>query len=372
MSHLNDNPAVLSLKFANKLPFNLTSCLQLIKIYSKCRSKLPSFIGLALTDKSYQQSTSEKVANFKAQQYSGDLLIDASGGLGVDDHAFAKSFAKVISYDTDTDLNDLVRYNFKELGITNVERLDGSLPLNNMAFGDVLYLDPDRRPNGKRLIGLSAMEPNVLKVLEKVPSKTKVLIKLSPVFEVKQLLAELSGVQKIFAISEGNDVKELLVELVKDAAHSYCELHAVEVGYNHYHYTDTPNAWTTKLALTNKVLAYLYLPKASINKLHLAQSINQLSDMVQLDGFELFTSKDLIERNELRAYEVLCISELSIKKLKRSIKEWGLKTAEIIVKGHKEHSELWYKKLNVNPGSNKVLFLLFGKVSKAILCETTN
>lgn len=369
INHIGEDVANLSLRYSGKVDLNLTACLQLIQIYSKCRSKLPTFVGLGITDKSYQQATSEKVAEFKAQLYSGHRLIDACGGLGVDDLYFSKYFDQVLSYDTDVELNKLVRFNLELLQIDNIDRVDGSIIPEEVLGQDVVYLDPDRRIKDRRVIRLEDMEPNILEIVEGLPSKTKVLLKLSPLFEVKQLLAELKGVEKIFAISEGNEVKELFVELVKDSKVQDCSLHAVEVGKYHFHYRHDVSAWEIKPPISGRVNSYLYIPKSSLNKLHLSSAYAEQQEMQQLEEFEIYHSDVLNHTNEMRTYRVLATSDLTSKKLARSLKEWQLDKAELIVKGHSESSEKWYKKLKLKAGGNKVLFLLFGKVTKAILCD---
>src|SRR5688572_28699960 len=82
-----------------------------LKLYPRAKEKLPVFTSnyCYLTTKSYEQSSSESLAKYKAGLFSGEVLIDLSGGLGVDDWAFSRSFKNVISVDNDAELNELAK-----------------------------------------------------------------------------------------------------------------------------------------------------------------------------------------------------------------------------------------------------------------------
>src|SRR5690349_14056728 len=86
-----------------------------LKLYPKAKEKLPVFTSnyCYFTSKSYEQSSSDALALYKAESFKGRVLLDLTGGLGVDDWAFSRSFEKVISVDNDLELNELVRINFK-------------------------------------------------------------------------------------------------------------------------------------------------------------------------------------------------------------------------------------------------------------------
>jgi len=81
-----DDIATLSLRFSGKTSFNITVCLQLLELYRKATHKLPFFVEhkLALDKRSYEQSTSQRVALYKSQLINGGTLLDITAGLGVD------------------------------------------------------------------------------------------------------------------------------------------------------------------------------------------------------------------------------------------------------------------------------------------------
>ena len=67
-NNLNNNPNDLALKYAGKTKFDLKTALSLLGIYKKAAKKIPVVTDnfLAIDQRSYEQSTSQKVAQFKA------------------------------------------------------------------------------------------------------------------------------------------------------------------------------------------------------------------------------------------------------------------------------------------------------------------
>lgn len=197
--------------------------LQQLRIYQKALYKLPLFVEkfCLFTGKSYEQSSSEATALFKSGIFRCDKLLDISGGLGVDDWAFANAGATVDSVDPDTELNEFATYNFELLGVahritrysTTAERFLES----NSRYFDGIYCDADRRTSGTRSIDLSDALPDVVKLMPVLFSFTdKVLIKASPMADITACCRQLKHVEKVYVVEWNAEVKELLFLLTKD------------------------------------------------------------------------------------------------------------------------------------------------------------
>jgi THUMP domain-like len=191
-----------------------------IDVYPKAGKKLPSFTAnyCFFTKKGFEQSTSETLAEFKASLFKGDLLIDLTGGLGADDAAFARSFLKVISVDSNRELNLITRINFDKLGIKNIERIDSTAEdfIKTAENADLIYLDPDRRTGNSRSVTLTDSVPPVPDMLNRLFELSDlVLLKLSPLIDLIYLKKNLSDIEKLYVISLQNEVKEILVQLKK-------------------------------------------------------------------------------------------------------------------------------------------------------------
>lgn len=213
---LNDLPAL-----KNNYPENYFLLAEQIKLYPKAQEKLPAFAAnyCFFTGKSYEQSSSESLALYKSGLFTGKTLLDLTGGLGVDDAAFASVFKKVVSVDVDKDLNNLVRINFQKLGIKNIERIDADAEefIKNDIKAELIYIDADRRTNDKRMVTLENSKPDITKLLPRLYEiSDSVLLKLSPLIDITYLAKSLQHISRISVVSLENEVKEILIQLKKN------------------------------------------------------------------------------------------------------------------------------------------------------------
>ena len=167
--HLDDNVKKLALRYSSKVDFDLPQCLSLLKIYQKAKHKIPLFVQqrLAMTERSYQQSSSQRAAEYKASLMRGTAIIDLCAGLGVDSLAFTQGFEKVVSVDSDPELHQLSLYNLNQLQVGNIQRILGQAEAQDVSSFDWIYLDPDRRQESSRKLLIEELKPNVGELLPK-------------------------------------------------------------------------------------------------------------------------------------------------------------------------------------------------------------
>ncbi|MBZ0202017.1 MAG: hypothetical protein K8I03_03265 [Ignavibacteria bacterium] len=222
-----------SLALKKKFPEHYKLISEQLSIYPKAIKKLPVFtsLGCFLTAKSYEQSSSEPLAEYKARLFKGDVFLDLSGGLGIDDIAFSRSFNSVVSIDRDPALNELVRTNLEIMGIRNVTRIDSTAEefIKNGLSASLIYIDADRRTTAKRSIRLEESTPPVLLMSDRLFEISQtILLKLSPLIDIPYILRALRGISEIRVISLENEVKEVLVLL--ERGHSNLPaIHAIEL-----------------------------------------------------------------------------------------------------------------------------------------------
>ena len=167
---------------------------------------------------SLEQSTSQTVAEWKAQLVNGKNLLDMTGGFGVDSYFFAQQMGQVTYIEQQTSLTNIVQHNFKELKTTNIQVINGNaitfLKETNQDF-DWIYIDPARRDGlGNRKFHLADYAPNVLLIKELLFQKgKKILLKTSPMLDIQQAMLQLEKVSQVYIVAIKNDVKELLFEL---------------------------------------------------------------------------------------------------------------------------------------------------------------
>lgn len=368
--HLNDDVAELSLKYSAKTSFNLTICLQLIKIYQKSRHKLPHLSSFfpAIDERSYQQSTSELVAEFKASLISGKKLLDLTGGLGIDDIAFSKVFEEVISLDINEDLNSMFRYNLNLLNISNIQRLEKSADEMSDFACDWLYIDPDRRTEKQRLVLLEDLKPNILEILPKLQKQEiKLALKLSPLFEIKELLNLIDGIHSIYCISQANELKEVFVLI--DHQNSEPIIHAIELGSKAFSYNGIPADWDITITEEENNSNYLYIPKAALSKAHLELKLAKELGLTKFAGFQLFTSSKVVHHQAFRSYKIADESSSGMRQIKAMLSSHNINKLNIIVKGSSKPISYWTKKLKLQEGGEYSLIIVFATINKAYLLE---
>jgi len=170
-SFLKDYAGASSLNLKKAFPDNYKLLAAQLALYPKANTKMPKFTSnyCYLTSKSYEQSSSEALAQYKASLFEGETLLDLSGGLGIDDIAFSTKFKRVVSIDSDSELNLIADVNFCKLGIQNIERITANAEdyINNVISADLVYIDADRRAvqSGKKSVTLHNSSPNILQML---------------------------------------------------------------------------------------------------------------------------------------------------------------------------------------------------------------
>src|SRR6478609_3909789 len=83
------NTVQFTLGSKGKFPFDAGLLADQISLYPKLKDKIPSFSAVyaLCTPRSFEQSSSERIALFKSGLLQGERLLDLCGGLGVDDWA---------------------------------------------------------------------------------------------------------------------------------------------------------------------------------------------------------------------------------------------------------------------------------------------
>lgn len=149
--HLTDDVRTLLLR-AHPPGLELGKLAAQLTARQKARDKLPTwYANDELTFPpalSVEQASSERTAHHKASLVGGRLLLDLTGGMGVDSWAFAQRMARVVYVEQRPDLTDLAAHNLPLLGASNVtvQTGDGLMAIDNLTEpADWLYLDPHRR-----------------------------------------------------------------------------------------------------------------------------------------------------------------------------------------------------------------------------------
>lgn len=246
-----------------------------------CRGILPTEI--------VQQATSELVASHKASFFHGDSFLDLTFGLGIDTFAFAKNFHQVFATERNPSLYYAGLQNLHQLNITNVQLICTDavhfLQANNLVF-DLVYLDPMRTFAEKKVFHPTHSSPNPMVLLPYIqPFAKKLLIKLSPMVEVKELTKWFPDIELIWAISVRNECKELLCLLNLEHAIYRPKKRTSFFWQNTFHAFEWNNSSQESSLLLSysyqdllENYSYLLLPDVTFYKQHLLVELQKVTD----------------------------------------------------------------------------------------------
>ena len=150
------------------------------------------------------------------------IVLDLTGGLGVDSWAFAQVAERVVYFERNEELAAAAGRNFQRLGAGNIDvRCETVTPKTELPEADLIYADPARRDAaGRKVFLLEDCTPDILTLLPMLLRKAPaVLVKLSPMADLA-MLAERFGpaLREIHVVECDGEVKELLCLLLRDNA----------------------------------------------------------------------------------------------------------------------------------------------------------
>ena len=245
LDHLTDNVSQLVLR--PHLPsVDVRKLAAQITARQKTRDKLPAWYAnndvLYPPPLSVEQASSEPTARYKASLVGGALLLDLTGGMGVDAWAFAQRVGQVVYVERQSELTELAAHNLPLLGAANVlfRTGDGLTLVDQLTQPvDWIYLDPHRRDErGGKVAGLANCEPNMLRadVLAGLLAKSsRILLKTSPLIDIDAAIRQLTDqgvatVTTVHVVAVQGEVKEVLFVLGKPNASIYTiEINAVNL-----------------------------------------------------------------------------------------------------------------------------------------------
>ena len=371
--HLQEDPALLLFKYQGKVTFDLKMAVQQISARQKAAKKLPSWSAnpdlLFPASISLEQSSSEETAQFKAERLIGNLMIDLTGGFGVDFFHLSQGFEKGIYCERQPELFQISKHNLELLepsnGSESMEGLDRKfeffegdgldfLKKTNHHF-DLIYADPARRGGGnQKLYKLQDCEPDVVSAWPLLRSKSEqILIKASPMLDITQAWSELPEIQKITVVSVKNEVKELLLSWKKGKTQESREISVVDLGGENPRFSFDSKGEEEAVATYGEAEKYLIEPLSGILK---AGAFNLFAARFGLKKLEknshLYTGNEIPSEIPGRVFEV--IQEISPKK--QEIKNlFPSGKVNVICRNYVQGAEDLKKKLGLKDGGEDYL-----------------
>jgi hypothetical protein len=309
-----------------------------------------------------EQSSSEKTAQYKSRLLKGKKIIDLTAGFGIDAYYLSENFNEITLVEQNPDLLEIVRNNWNILGKKATfinEKLENFLEENNEIF-DVIYMDPARRDNNKnKVFLLEDLSPDILAIQEKlVSSADKVVIKLSPLIDIKYLVSVVPSIFRIDIIAVKNDVKEIVIFLSNQKDNRiFCNCINLESDDPVFEFIfgDEENA----VAEYGEPEKYIYIPNNTILKAGIFNLISQKTGLKKLHpNTHIYTSDSLMQDFPGRIFEMESIDAKNIKKKSQY---------NIISKNYPLKPEEIKKKYSIKDGGENYLIFTQSKKGKIIL-----
>ena len=309
-----------------------------------------------------EQSSSEKTALYKSDIIKGKKFIDLTSGFGIDAYYLSENFDEITLIEQNTELLEIVEHNWNILGKKAAfinEKLEDFLNQNQEKF-DIIYLDPARRDSNKnKVFLLEDLSPNILEIQEKLLSISKeVIIKLSPLIDLKYLVSVVTNIFRIEIIAVKNDVKEVVIFLSNQKSEKIiCKCVNLESGESdfEYQFNEEENAVSEFSEPEN----FIYIPNNTILKAGVFNLISEKFGLKKLHpNTHFYTSNEKIDNFPGRVFEMEVIDAKQIKKKEQF---------NIISKNYPLKPEEIKKKYGLKDGGEHYLIFTQSKKGKIIL-----
>jgi len=310
-----------------------------------------------------EQASSESTAKEKAKNLSGRAFLDLTCGFGIDAYFLSQNFSEVTLLEQNKDLLEIVQHNWKTLGreanFIN-ENLEQFLEINEKEKQfDLIYLDPARRDKDHRKkFLLSDLSPNILEIQDKLLSiSKKIMIKLSPLIDLKYLQTVVKPIDEIEIIAVKNEVKEIILHLIPNTENKL-KITTKNLSTDEQNFSFSPEEESAVTPEFSDILEYLYIPNNAVLKSGAFNLISKKFGLKKLHpNTHLYTSDKAVDF----CGRIFKVKEISAKEIKKG------DVFNIISKNHPLSPEQIKTKYKLKNGGEHYLIFTQSAKGKVIL-----
>ena len=344
--------------------------LQQVEGRQRTHDKLPTFAQIEdwwyPVRLSCEQCSSEATARYKAEIIrqlgeKQDILIDLTGGYGVDTYFLSEQMAQAHYVERNEELCRIAQHNFqianKPIHVHNTSAEDflAQYPLAGSVSSDVkkevvVYLDPARRDaHGGKVFRIEDCEPNIIKILPSLRAiSNTILIKFSPMLDITSALQSLGNEWDVHVVALHNEVKEIIFVTGNNRIHAVNILHE---GNDQFSFTRSEEK-SALCAMADCICEYIYEPNAAIIKAGAFRLVSERYQLHKLDhNTHLYTADQLIEDFPGRVWKVIAQPI----KNQRDIAALGIQRAAILTRNYPLTPEELRKKFKVQESDSHFL-----------------
>lgn len=358
--------------------------LQQVEGRQRTSGKLPTFAQIEdwwyPVRLSCEQCSSEATAQYKAEIVRSlgekhDILIDLTGGYGVDTYFLSEQTSQAHYVERNEELCRIAQHNFhitnKHILVHNTSAEDflAQYSLTDRAMCGsqkrvVIYLDPARRDaHGGKVFRIEDCEPNIIQLLPTLRAiSSTIIIKFSPILDITSALQSLGNEWDVHVVALHNEVKEIIFVTGNNRIHAVNILHEEN---DQFSFTRSEEK-SALCAMADCICEYIYEPNAAIIKAGAFRLVGARYQLHKLDqNTHLYTANQLIEDFPGRVWKV---TAQPIKN-QRDIAVLGIQRAAILTRNYPLTPEQLRKKFKLQESDS--YFLIGARIAnKPILLLT--
>lgn len=344
--------------------------LQQVEGRQRTHDKLPTFVQIEdwwyPVRLSCEQCSSEATARYKAaiirqEGKKQDILIDLTGGYGVDTYFLSEQTTQAHYVERNEELCRIAQHNFqianKPIHVHNTSAEDflAQYSMAESVSSDVkkevvVYLDPARRDaHGGKVFRIEDCEPNIIKILPSLRTiSNTILIKFSPMLDITSALQSLGNEWDVHVVALHNEVKEIIFVTGNNRIHAVNILHE---GNDQFSFTRSEEK-SALCAMADCICEYIYEPNAAIIKAGAFRLVAERFQLHKLDhNTHLYTADQLTENFPGRVWKVIAQPI----KNQRDIAALGIQRAAILTRNYPLTPEELRKKFKVQESDSHFL-----------------
>lgn len=294
------------------------------------------------------------------------LLIDLTGGFGVDFSYMARAFGRAVYIERQGHLCAVSRHNAALLGLTQAETVCGDCTqiIKEMGHATLIYADPARRDaHGSRTFAISDCTPDIVAMRDTLLDKAHyVMVKLSPMLDWRKAVADMGGcVGEVHIVAVGNECKELLLVMSR----KYAALERVYCVNDGQEFSFAPSELSSPTlpsrpspsppAYLHEPPAYLYEPNAALMKAGCFALLEQrfAARQVSRDS-HLFVSQREIPQFPGRGFAIRAVATMNKRELRAALA--GISQANVSVRNFPMTADALRKRLKLRDGGDVYVF----------------
>jgi hypothetical protein len=312
---------------------------------------------LFLTRDALEQASDPRIRRYRAAAWlrGGETLTDACCGIGADLLAFAAAGADVIGIEIDPLRAEMARLNTAALRLH--ARVITADVRDGVPQGDLIFYDPARRANGKRIYHVESYIPPLS--LVRAWSAPCIKVKLSPGVDLAEL-ADYGG--DVEFISVDGDLKEALLHLPGGGARWATLIN--DDATLHYH----DDGATVAVA---EPAAWLCEPDPAIIRAGLVQSVAARCGGTLLDEtIAYFTTPQPPTLAGVRAWRIEAWLPFNVKRIREALRERGVGSVTVKKRGTAVTPDAIIPQLKLRGDAARVLVLTRLRGAQiALICE---